>query len=82
MTIDDPFDAIVAGLEEEIKTPDRMLSVRDLSDPELSSALNDVRQELLERGEMQAQTTDKGRGLQSLRAALLIEIRRRQAERR
>lgn len=78
---DDPFDEIVAGLEEEIVQPARMISVRDLSDVELSSALNDVRQELLERGEMHQQTTDKGRGLQSLRAALLIEVRRRQARR-
>jgi hypothetical protein len=82
MTMDDPFEQIVAGLECEITIPDRMMSVRDLNDAELSSALNDVRQELLERGEMQVQTTDKGRALQSLRAALIIEVRRRQAERR
>jgi hypothetical protein len=77
----DDFSDIVAGLEEEINAPDRMLSVRDLSDPELASALDDIRQELLDRGEMHHQTTDKGRGLQSLRAALIIEIRRRQTER-
>lgn len=77
---DDPFDEIVAGLKDEIPQPERMISVRDLTDVELSSCLSDTRQELLERGEMHQQTTDKGRGLQSLRAALLIEMRRRQAK--
>lgn len=77
---DDGFDEIVAGLKDEIPQPERMISVRDLTDIELSSCLNDTRQELLERGEMHHQTTDKGRGLQSLRAALLIELRRRQAK--
>ena len=77
---DDGFDEIVAGLKDEIPQPERMISVRDLTDVELSSCLSDTRQELLERGEMHQQTTDKGRGLQSLRAALLIEMRRRQAK--
>lgn len=80
MTMDDPFDEIVAGLEIEVPEPTR--SVRDLSDEELSSALNEVRQQLLAMGEMHHQTTKAGRGLQSLRAALLIEIRRRQDKRR
>lgn len=77
----DRFDEIVAGLEDEIVQPEKLISVRDLNDVELSSALNDVRQELLQRGEMHHPTTDKGRGLHSLRAALLIEVRRRQANR-
>jgi hypothetical protein len=79
--VTDPFDEIVAGLEEEIPQPSDAISVRDLSDAELSSRFSDVRQELLDRGEMHEQTTDKGRALQSLRAAYLIEIRRRQANR-
>jgi hypothetical protein len=78
---DDPFDGIVAGLEEEIPQPSNMMSVRDLNDVELSSCFNDVRQSLLDMGEMHVPTTDKGRALHSLRAACLIEIRRRQASR-
>lgn len=78
---DDPFDSIVAGLEEEIVQPSNMISVRDLNDAELSSCFNDVRDELLQMGEMQEPRTEKGRGLHSLRAACLIEIRRRQASR-
>lgn len=81
MTIDDPFEQIVAGLEEEIIQPSGMISVQDLSDVELSGLFNETRDTLLERGEMQNPTTEKGRGLHSLRAACIIEIRRRKAQR-
>lgn len=77
MTMDDPFNEIVAGLEDEIKVPEKMMSVQDLTDTELSSCFNDTRDALLEMGEMQVPKTEKGRGLHSLRAACLIEIRRR-----
>lgn len=78
---DDLFDSIVAGLEDEIVQPGNTVSVRDLNDAELSSCFNDTRDELLQMGEMQVPRTEKGRELHSLRAACLIEIRRRQASR-
>lgn len=76
----DDFEQIVAGLglEEEA---DRFIadtkSVKDMSGFELGETFQDTRQKLIEIGEMMVPRTDEGRELHSLRAACLIELKRR-----
>lgn len=81
-TMDDPFDAIVAGLD--LEEPDDVLDVTTLSDLDLVDLAANVRQDLLESGQMPADlkecaidATDEGRRLHSLRVALEVEMTRR-----
>ena len=71
---DDPFDAIVEGLEIEVP---ETKSVQDMSKFELGETLHDTRQKLIDMGEMMIPKTEEGRELHSLRAACLIEMKRR-----
>jgi hypothetical protein len=81
-TMDDPFDAIVAGLD--IEEPTDVVDITSLTDLELVDMCANVRQELLESGQMLGDSpvsaihaTHQGRELHSLRVALLVEMTKR-----
>lgn len=73
--VDDEFMKLVGQLEITPAVID--VNVATLSDLELSKRFNEVKQELLERGEMIETNTQTGRDLHSQRAAYLIELRKR-----
>lgn len=77
--MDSIFNQMVEGLEEELDLPDvsSVVSVALLDELELSKRFNEVRNELLQRGEMITPTTERGRELHSLRSAYLVEMRKR-----
>lgn len=72
---DDEFNRLMEGLD--LTVPINVESVTMLDEVELSRRFNEVRGELLTRGEMISPKTDTGRELHSQRAALLVEMRRR-----
>lgn len=81
---DDEFHSIIDGLD--IPEPTDVVDVGKLTDLQLVELLGDTREDLIEDGEMLADLGDKwstkdstpeGRALHSLRAACLIELRRR-----
>ena len=77
---DDETDLEFFSLMEQLDVDPRTMvdvNVRLLNDAELSSRFSQVRQELMERGEMLNPTTQTGRDLHSERCAYLLELRRR-----
>lgn len=78
---DDIFNMLVADLE--VETPTDVIDLTTLTDLELSNRFNEVRDALLAIEEMHpdATVTPEGRELHSIRAACLIELRRREQER-
>jgi len=72
---DDEFQRLMDGLDLTI--PTNVESVTMLDEVELSRRFNDCKQQLLRRGEMISPKTDEGRELHSLRAAYIVEMRRR-----
>lgn len=76
---DDP-DAILAAMAAQLDDIEEPESVdyTTLSESALSAAFNEVRDRLIAIGQMQGDpTTDEGRELHSKRAALLIEMSKR-----
>jgi hypothetical protein len=77
-SIDDEFQKLVGMLDmEQFGEGMPEVSVAVLNDAELSSRYNEVREELMKRGEMINPTTQIGRDLHSQRGAYIIELRRR-----
>lgn len=72
------------GEEDEHADTLDIINFRDLSDYELSCRYNDYRDRLLEMHEMDAlnPTSEEARELHSLRAAAILEQRRRAEERK
>lgn len=83
MPDEDPFAAFEAQFEDRDGDGDPQSDTIDvidftaLSNYELSDRFNSVRDKLLEINEMMAPTTDVGRELHSMRAAAIIEMRKR-----
>jgi hypothetical protein len=73
-------DDVLAAMEEHFKdlVEPEVENLMALTDYELSIRFNDARDTLMTRNEMDKQTTDAGRHWQSIRAACLIEMRRRE----
>ena len=71
----DEFNALVEGLD--LTVPTDVEEVALLSEVELSSRFNKVRQDLLARGEMMDPKTDTGREMHSKRMAYMLEMQRR-----
>jgi hypothetical protein len=72
---DDEFKRLMEGLE--LEAPINVEDVSLLTEVELSSRFNKVRQDLLARGEMIDPKTDTGREMHSQRTAYMLEMRRR-----
>ena len=72
---DDLFADIVAGLD--LHEPKDTVNAQSLSNAQLSAVFNEVRDQLIQMGEMMEPKTDVGRDLHSRRAAYLIEMSRR-----
>jgi hypothetical protein len=76
--LDDEFNRLVKQIDlSEIGPMVPDVVVTTLDDAELSSHYSQVREELLQRGEMINPGTQTGRDLHSQRAAYIIELRRR-----
>lgn len=71
----DEFDDIIGDLEFD--PPPSIIPVSTLNEFQLSDRLNDLKEELLQRGEALHPTTQTGRDLHSERTAILVEINRR-----
>lgn len=77
-SVDDEFQRLVGMLDlSEIGPMIPDVNVTLLDDAELSRRFNETREELMARGEMINCTTQIGRDLHSMRAAYIIELRKR-----
>lgn len=75
---DDEFSKLVGMLDlSDIGPMIPDVNVTLLDDAELSKRFNETREELMQRGEMINCTTQAGRDLHSIRAAYIIELRKR-----
>lgn len=72
----DPFEDIIAGLEEELEEIPQY--VLDLDNYELHMRKEAVRQELLQSGQMVKTTTSRGRELQCELVTLMAEMTKRE----
>lgn len=78
MSVDDEFARLVKSLDlSDIGPMIPDVVVTTLNDAELSSRYNEVREQLMDMGEMINCSTQTGRDLHSQRAAYIIELRRR-----
>lgn len=71
------MDEIDSLLQEILDNAPNILPVTAIPDLDLIKFYDEVKEDLLERGEAIQQTTQEGRDLHSWRVALLVEIRRR-----
>lgn len=78
MTQED-IDAMFAGMtaDVDLEVPEGTVDFTEVSSLELSEQYNAARDELLETGEMREPRTERGRELHSIRAATLMELKRR-----
>lgn len=77
MMAPDPNDFDWSALEFEFTEPTDILDVTALSDVELLNLERELVEQLKQRGEMLNTTTDEGREIHSRRAAVRIELARR-----
>ena len=83
MVDDDEFAAIMEGIE--LEEPDDVIKVTELNDIELADLFANIRKDLLQSNQMTADdrrlgnivSTEEGRSLHSLRAAVLTEMAKR-----
>lgn len=78
LSVDDEFSRLVGSLDlSDIGPMIPDVNVTLLDDAELSRRFNEVREDLMARGEMINCKTQTGRDLHSQRAAYIIELRKR-----
>jgi hypothetical protein len=75
MTMDDPFDSIVDGLE--LEEPKYYIDVTKLDTQELLTQFDELNDELFEMEQALRPTTQRARDLHSLRSAIYVEIQKR-----
>jgi hypothetical protein len=75
MTMDDPFDSIVDGLE--LEEPKYYIDVTKLDIQELLTQFDELNDELFEMEQALRPTTQRARDLHSLRSAIYVEIQKR-----
>lgn len=75
MTMDDPFESIVNGLE--LEEPKYYIDVTKLDIQELLTQFDELNDELFEMEQALSPTTQRARDLHSLRSAIYLEIQKR-----
>jgi hypothetical protein len=75
MTMDDPFESIVNGLE--LEEPKYYIDVTKLDIQELLTQFDELNDELFEMEQALRPTTQRARDLHSLRSAIYLEIQKR-----